>query len=519
MLDDMSRFAGHVWQYLSQGLGFGIGRMSDDGKSDGEGFLTFQECVPHPTLSGEAQIRWINAGSAEWKERLEEAVRDIGQRPSCFLVDVRGPLQPSRYDYDWREAVRRIREGPQPEAEVLLVSSYETGTRLFWRDRQREEFVIRPKSWRTLGKITQPANARPGRLAGLHILVTGAGFEMAADLGGAQGLGMPRTKEILKKGWRGCNYGEEGFEDNGFPIPRKLTHGWSRKELQALRAAAAEPNLNLDVYWNEALKLVLERANQASSKDVRGQKIDASLQEYKVREALRQAFLNYDWGYLSQALDAATLGWTAWLSTNYTGFADRSLVLATRYRASKPWSIVSTSNEAIQLIRNILHGDEVERVLFKLHGHIEHLLTMAIAGQDKELYSTLSLPVDSLHEVYTAAELFLSRNLRGPVIWHIVGHGLKDALLVDVLNRVCRRNHKILFVGPDVEKTRKENRDHFESLNLPSRSFVDVPLYADEYLSRLYRFGLSRKECSDLEAWKKRLLDLPNRSTAGSSSK
>lgn len=528
VLDDMSRFAGHVWQYLSQGMGFGIGRMSDDGKGDGKGQLTFRESEPHPTLSGDAQIRWINAGSAEWKGRLEEAVRDIGPSPSCFLIDVRGPLQASRADYDWKEAVRRVREGPQPDATVFLVSSYMTGTQLFRLEGlEEEELVIRPKTWRTLGLVAQQVRAQPEKLAGLHILVSGAGFELEESLGGAHGMGMPKTQKILKKGWQGCDYGDEGFEENGFPIPRKLAHGWPKgwpeeSELEVLRTAAAK--FNLDIYWNEALRLVLEKARlENSQSEVRDQKIAASLQEHKVRESFRQAFLNYDWGYLNQALDAATLDWTAWLSTNYTGFADRALVLAKRYgMASKSWNIVSTSNEAIQLIRSILHGDKVEPVLFKLHGHIEHLLTMAIAGQDKELYSTLSLPVDSLHEVYTAAEVFLKRRLqhvKGLVIWHVVGHSLKDALLVDVLKRVCGPDHKILFVGPDVLEKGEENRNHFEFLKLPSRSFVDVPLYADEYLSRLCSLGLSEADCGNLEMWRDGLLNRPHRPSLGISSR
>jgi hypothetical protein len=153
-------------------------------------------------------------------------------------------------------------------------------------------------------------------------------------------------------------------------------------------------------------------------------------------------------------------------------------------------------------------------VLFKLHGHVEHLLTMAIAGQDKELYSTLSLPVDSLHEVYTAAELYLERRLEGqdgtPVLWHVVGHGLRDALLVDILVRVCKgsphREHWFLFANPAAIKDHKENLHRFASLGLPEDRFLPVRLAASQYLARLRRSGVKESGFRNLQAWAERLV-------------
>jgi hypothetical protein len=518
ILDDMSRFAGHVWQYLSRSIEFGIGRMADDGKGDQseERQLTFKELKPLSTPSGEARIRWINAGSRSWRRNLLDTLRELSNRPVCYFIDVRGPISAGRTRYDWREAVRIVRGKTQAGAEILLVSSYLTGTRLLESQEEKEEFVIQPKTWRTLEKIAQSMRVPPKRIEGLHILVSGAGFELAEDLGGGHGLGMPPTYEILKKGWIGCGYGDK-FDEIGYPIPQRLVKDWLDSDLSALRKAAMIPDL--DAYWNEALKLVLESARRKSKKtEPRDQKIAASEEEYRVREAFRQAFLNYDWGYLSQSLDAAALGWMSWISTNYTGFADRALALEERYnRSDNPWSIVSTSNEAIQLIRNILHERKQEPVLFKLHGHVEHLLTMAVAGQDKELYSTLSLPVDSLHQVYTAAELYLKRRLGvmgypskgSPVVWHIVGHGLKDALLVDVMKRVCRDSanydYKFLFVRPGVPKNGDPDRRLFDNLGLPADNFIGISLRANQYLARLRRLGLSTIDCADLGTWRESL--------------
>jgi hypothetical protein len=515
VLDDISRFAGHVWQYLASGLGFGIGNMADDGNARGAANepLKFVETRPLPIPSGAAQVRWINAGLEQWDEKLEVILDDIAGRPACFLIDVRGPIHVGQARYDWEKAIRKVKARAwSDEVQIFLVSSYRTG---FLRS-GGESILIHTKTSGTIEQIARKLRTRDGKLEGLHVLVTGAGFELKSDLGGAHGLGMPFTQDLLRNGWERCGYGGS-FDKSKYPIPSRLTVGQKRKDLKPLRAAAAKPDL--DAYWDEALNLVLASACLGCGKpESREQKIAASLEEHKVREAFRQAFLNHDWGYLNQALDAASLDWVAWLSTNYTGFADRALMLMQRYgKTSKHWSIVSTSNESIQLIRNILHGDKQEPVLFKLHGHIEHLLTMAVAGQDKELYSTLSLPVDTLHEVYTAAELFLKRRLESGrrVVWHVVGHGLGDALLVDLMRRVCRshlRDHRFLFVGPDMTPAvERERRDLFSALGLAESRFVGVPLCADEYLARLRRFGLSAKDCKDLGAWRDRLVSLPHR--------
>lgn len=170
----------------------------------------------------------------------------------------------------------------------------------------------------------------------------------------------------------------------------------------------------------------------------------ASIREREMREAFRRVILKYDWGYMNQALLAAQMPWHSWLTTNYTRFADRAIALS--YPA--PWQIISTSIEALSLSRQILHGGnkandrrKPPRYLFKLHGDIAHLQTMATAGQDKEFFSSFSVPIDSLHQVYSAAETCLGRHIQGlrkhRVVWHIVGHGLNDLLLRQLIAEVC----------------------------------------------------------------------------------
>jgi hypothetical protein len=322
---------------------------------------------------------------------------------------------------------------------------------------------------------------------------------------------MPPTSEILKEGWirNGTKLAELHFEkEDGFSFPRRFL-GRGKRCRELCRAAREE---DLDAYWNEVLKLLLEPVPTLRRK--RSKSAESQL-EYKAREDFRHALLRHDWGQLNQALDAAHLPWAAWLSTNYTGFSDRALALYERESSRTPsnsqprhWSIVSTSHDAVHLTRRLLHGEPPGgRTLFKLHGHIEHLLTMAIAGEDKEIYSTLSLPVDSLHEVYSVAELYLNRHLNQldaptlgtstPIFWHVVGHRMKDALLKDLVLRVCEGTsgleHYFLFVRPDVT-----NKDHED---FSGGHVVRLRLYADEYLARLRRFGMSVERKDDLRSW------------------
>jgi hypothetical protein len=181
--------------------------------------------------------------------------------------------------------------------------------------------------------------------------------------------------------------------------------------------------------------------------------------------------------------------------------------------SSHDWRIVSTSNEATHVVRQLLHGsvvgDTASRslnkapILFKLHGHGEHLLTMAIAGQDKEVYSSLSLPVDSLHEVYTSAEVFLKRSLQNteePIFWHVVGHSLGDAMLRELIVEAMhgRRQSVLFFIGGP--KARTEVPKPFGSFKL-GKTLHPIPLTARQYMARLRMIGKPPSDLADLREW------------------
>lgn len=493
VIDDVSRFACHVFQYLAETIGFGIGQIPDDG---GKVSPPFRSGEPLAIPAGHARVWWVNAGRLDWPDRLADVISRVRGLKARFLVDVRGPLRPHLYEYEGKKVVELLLGAGRESDEILYVSSYRTIA--------EDERPIRAKTWQVLQEIAGEIVSHEPVLDGLHILVTGAGFERASRLGGCQGLGMPSTAEILAESWARSWDGPCTYEDGqGFPIPGQLLEAG---DTRGLRHAASTGDL--DAYWNEALKIILEGIpRDPGNGDPREQKAAASRQEYKAREDFRHSLLRYDWGQLNQALDAASLPWVAWLSTNYTGFADRALALHERDgEGPGRWSIVSTSHEAVHLSRQLLHGNlPGGKLLFKLHGHIEHLLTMAVAGQDKEIYSTLSLPVDSLHEVYSAAELYLERRLNRPesddVFWHVVGHRMKDALLENLLLRVCANTpglrHHFLFVRPDVAA--EEHRERFSGPSV--QSALSVRTDAQIYLARLRREGMPADSWADLPAW------------------
>ena len=107
-----------------------------------------------------------------------------------------------------------------------------------------------------------------------------------------------------------------------------------------------------------------------------------------------------------------------------------------------------------RLSRQILHnGDDrsldSESTLIKLHGDLGHVLTMAIAGEDKMFLSRLA----SFAPLYLAAQACLEKRARGAasITWHIVGHGLRDELLLRVIEKVYRaapRKHRFIVIDP-----------------------------------------------------------------------
>lgn len=507
VIDDVVRFALHVWRYLDQGLGFRIGSVQDD---EWVHFYT-QAQTPkgRTTADGKVAVWWVPAEDS-WEDKLKEVRETIGHRETetLYLVDVKS----SAGGYSAQRVVTWLGEQGVPRHLIFVVSSY-TNERV-------PGFELWPKSPATLQELATSARPKgdeeaeatpdPCRVIGdsrsLDILVTGAGFEYG-DL--PLGFGLPPTRDLL------CGMGlpfgtTDGHSstDSGPKIPLKTVNGGfpvpcSDEFVPPESEADGTPEISLyrqmldlaqeeqlDEWWDLLLetKLRSHLQRQTNLEERRRAKRQARQLEVEMRMAFRNAILRHDWGHLTQSLAAARLPWCAWLTTNYTRFADRAISLTeeAKHREARlglsvgerepsggfgqapNWRVVATAQEAQLLLRELQDRaeGEMERSgpedhqtpLFKLHGDISHLQTMAIAGHDKDVFSLLSVPVDSVYQVYNAAEKYLLHAIdtssdEQRIRFHVVGHALKDSALVQVLARVIQagqsKNITLKLVGPD----------------------------------------------------------------------
>lgn len=498
VVDDNRRLPFHLWHFLTGYTGFGIGDIrghDPDGTNEIDtGTATASSEKRHrfwnddgpvalPTPSRHAQIWWVDASRDHWKAQLHQVLAVIGPPTTSssrlYLIDVRGGESSNRETYSPQAVVRHLLEEKAVPLSswtdnLILLSSYRTSPESIdptagnERSSNRRLLQVHSKSTDTFAKIgtrIQPKvdEGKKKDRGNVHLLVTGAGLEFEDHaLGSSCTLGMPPTRDLL---WSALS---DVFDDleppkdapnekpipSSFPIPKAYA---CRCDHPQLHEAAA--NRDLDRYWNLLLVKELQRVSQE------GRYSHASEREAQLREVFRDQLLRFDWGHLPQAITAAQLGWHTWLTTNYTRFADRALTVVPPLD-NRPWEVIATSNEAARLQRTILHGSsmgagtvrgiEGPRYLFKLHGDIAHQTTMAIAGYDKEYSTPLSFPVDSLHAVYSVSYSYLAEVMRDArrderrVVWHIVGHGLYDRLLVDIIERVSESgdDHLYLLVDP-----------------------------------------------------------------------
>lgn len=492
VVDDVVRFALHVWRYLGQSLGFGIGAVPSDRAGR---FREDGKPRPLPTADGSAQVWWVPATDGV-VPHLEAVQSETRWQRRLYLVDVKSPEPRYRAEVlAWVDGKRRAKPGKRDV--VRFVSSYA----------ERIDREVWPKSPATLQWVADQARAAaqarapvPGRVVGSHghidVLVTGAGFELhpeAWEAGAGTvlrhlGFGLPSTGDILWSMGQPFDPKESrpdldaiAADDErvflvraatGFPEP--VARSFDNQDLvEAMRTLAGARRL--DEWWDLLLETELRGRVQKRGELLvrRRAKGEVQVHEVRMREAFRSAILRHDWGHLGQALAAVRLPWCAWLTTNYTRFADRAIALTSeakrreqresenspqaaspgqrgggRFARAPTWRLVATAQEAQLLIRELQdRGDDHpwtdgETPLFKLHGDISHLQTMAVAGHDKELFSVLGVPVDSLYQVYDAAEKFLLRLVRdrpkAQIRFHVVGHGLMDETLVSVLARVAK---------------------------------------------------------------------------------
>ncbi len=490
VVDDKPAVAFYVWREIGNVPGFGVAEVSE--KAARARFWLRGIPVPLETPAGDVAVWWVAATDTNWREDLSGVLKRIPSDAPChFLVDVRGPADDGDGESDVLGKVAQVyvlqdvlaelgRERSQDQ--VWLISSYKHGT-----IQGKLIHAKTPMTFQRFARWNPEAEREKPPLQEIHVLVTGAGFELR-DSASTQRVGMPSTSDLLM----GCIM--ESFANcevvtpkkGGYPMPQCL-----QKELE-------EPatNWDLDRYWDVMLATERSRYGADPLKIVR--------RETQLRESFRKQLALYDWGYLSQGLAAARLPWGAWLSTNYTRFADRAIE-----RLQRPdWRLIETREEAEGLDREILYDQRKwsarERLLFKLHGDSAHVLTMAIAAEDKTFLSR----IQSFAPLYLAARSYL-RHLAGDsrnIVWHIVGHGLRDELLVKVIcdlvaSRSKEQHHKFVVVSLSEEGSpadqRKQSPSTFLRLelgkieNAETLEIVPVRSTAERYLANLEREGLA----------------------------
>ena len=551
VVDDICRFAIHLFRYLSANCGFGIGQIHKDDHLM-KRFGSADEPKPLISENGLIALWWLPAKGKLWLRSLEEIKKkmELEKKTIISLIDILGERvkkdendQYEEYDFiDAKDALKSLSKD-----ETFVVSSYSTrvagaiervwpkSPETLWMicDHVRKALMGRSRKDPITTSVTETS------LSGIfHILITGHGFEIQAD---PLSFGLPQTVDLLHE--MGSPFTERGemavdkTDRNLFPIP---TAGiWQRGAYRSIIGEIAR-NKELDAYWDFLLETQLYWEVGENPKPARiPKKIKANRLEHRIRDAFRRVILKYDWGNLYQYYYALRLPWKCWLTTNYTRFADRALEMIQNQKETSgtkrlsfdgplgwrettsndggpkslpDWSIIGTAKDAAMLIKEELHDPGIDKLkryhLFKLHGDIGQLHTMAIAGHDKEMYSLLSHPVDNLHDLYAAAESHLLRRLnpiKGEkqetkvVVWHIVGHGLKDHLLRDLIRKVIQPYKELrsvfLVANPNPNEPSQEVDKILEVLpeaNSKPEAY-QIPLKAVEYLSRLYFVGLPDK--------------------------
>jgi hypothetical protein len=486
VIDDRQEVAYYVWRELGQVTGFGSAEVGGDAV-----FSPKHNLEPLHTPSGEIRVWWVSA-SAGWEIQLKELLsRPDFHRGAFFLVDVRGPVDGGSQDgsegagyrcEEVLEAVQKI-EGKDFTENTWLMCSYEHGVRTSTTGSSIE---IRSKSPEMLAalrnRLTRKTEAEPEFQDEAHILVTGAGFEVKGYPEKKQ-LGIPSTGALLER-WARRAYPDDTITWNDeykFPVPKSL------ESVEEFKVAAKYGDL--DQYWS----ILLRKEREKAKRDV----LEAAAREYYLRQFFRDEFIGHDWGHLPQSIAAAQIKWSAWISTNYTRFTNRAIELS-----KIKWRTIEFGEEAQNFNQHLLHGAGLpgESILFKVHGDIGHVLTMALSTEDKTVETRLS----SFMPLYLASQSCITEMMRKfrRIVWHIVGHGLKDRLLMHLITgayKARRRKHEFVVIAPEKTelRARREHPSFLLHKKLGSRAKNRIEgryARADEYMTRLKRVGLARYE-------------------------
>ena len=410
-IDDRRRFPEHLWRSISEHIRYGMK-------------IEMRHNQLHVSPDGETAFVWLNPHQHDMATDLTSRIGQANARKWKIWLVVDYELKTDRTQesvaiIDKYKANRRVH--------VRVFSSYPTPPEI--QKRKIQFFKKTPDDLRKFaGEIRMRDGMQNSGTANpriQHVLITGAGFELS----GGERYGLPGTAELLFQTLR-AQGNEKADIDNsgpGYPIPR--VHTDYNDEIQS----AANPP-DLDRYWNALLSSVYAHKKN----DLR----HGAASETQFRENMRASMLQYDEGHQYQGIVAASLRWSVWLTTNYTKFSDRAVNFADN--RSLDWRVVSTTEEAHRAIADLTTEGIRDPYLFKLHGDIQHLDTMAVAGDDKEPVSRFFVRPNS-HLMYASGFQMLRSILdthqsasvrsgqRKCVYWHIVGHGLRDNALRNLI--------------------------------------------------------------------------------------
>jgi hypothetical protein len=475
-VDDRSDFPLHVWTHLG-------GRLRVGGANSLAPRIRnkLEQAQGPPCFSshdGKLRVWWVRADerAAQSVTQLLERLKKNEKERTVLLLDQRVSRGNASYDATAFEAKFRKNH---PKIALRLISSYSSGGAVLPKSIPTLD-TLRGELWGSAGgpwpQMSRPRDKADHRLEAVdlvkpatsesevHLLVSGAGFEMADEVGG---FGMPATCRVIDSLCRDANRLGivPAFRD------RAADHHFRRPA--AVRCAANLPCVEID-YFATAGDVSLEATNfdewwnqvllAARTRPAKGEPLGDDFAsragpetEIRLRDLFRHALLESDWSHLEQCIYASVLPFDGWISTNYTQFADRAIALTASLQGPDiyRWQIAASGSEAMRLACRFMHPskehDPDSRILFKIHGDISRVDTMTLAGLDKEAESPFYVRLAALHQLYLAARDYVADRLRrnpgAKLVVHVVGHGLQDSMLnrtlTDILMGAQRAGHDI----------------------------------------------------------------------------
>lgn len=313
MFEDVSRFAIHFFRFMGSPQRLFAGSLSNQTPNIWLEYKVDSMILKYMTTEDGVQtLWWIEASSHVSHDLIDALLEIINDCCAYFILDIHG--KGGYNPIEIREILIQRRSNYQDT--TFFISSYNSG----FQNESTPIFPKTPQTYRYISsKVKKSINIKttvPSSHS--HFLITGAGFEMYSS---KEDFGMPSTSEILKSMDDPFSKDDFIIDDNyRFPL-------WTNYKTDYTHKSCAETG-DLDGYWDDILLKSKDRFFDPKIQEPREiQKQKAFEAEIQLRQAFRKVFLKLDYGYMNQSILAAALPWKAWITTNYTRFADRAVQL------------------------------------------------------------------------------------------------------------------------------------------------------------------------------------------------